>query len=279
MKRQWWVALIILAGTAMLAAACGANGPSPTPASTNRPPSPSPSRQTTAPTAHANNATSAPTVSAAADELSLDSRNEGLDGLDSYHIQWEAQWSGVDKGTTVKQSALLVKEYSFGPDQLHLKYVLTDRTAKARTWELWRRGRLAHLSKPDTAGKQVCTSMPADDVIAKAIEGQFGPGMGGGLTGARFVGLDLTNGTPTQHYQYDESSAVLDKVLYVSGKVSGDVWVAVDGGHVMKDSMKWQGSPGLFFGTIDLSQGQGQWSWQLTDVNKQISFSAPPAGC
>jgi len=46
---------------------------------------------------------------------------------------------------------------------------------------------------------------------------------------------------------------------------------------VVKDTLQWQGGAGLF-GVGGSSQGEGSWTWELSDVNTSISVK-PPAAC
>jgi len=46
---------------------------------------------------------------------------------------------------------------------------------------------------------------------------------------------------------------------------------------VVKETVKWSGVAGLF-GASSKAKGDGQWTWELTDINKPITIQ-PPEGC
>ena len=62
-----------------------------------------------------------------------------------------------------------------------------------------------------------------------------------------------------------------------AAKVSGEIWVAVDGGFVVKETVNWSGAVGLF-GTSSKCKGDGKWTWELSDVNQLITIQ-PPENC
>ena len=61
--------------------------------------------------------------------------------------------------------------------------------------------------------------------------------------------------------------------------MAGEIWVAADGGYVVKDTAAWEGGT-IPFGaeTSTGESGKGSWTWELTDPNG--AFTIPPlAGC
>jgi hypothetical protein len=97
----------------------------------------------------------------------------------------------------------------------------------------------------------------------------------GSLSGAKYVGREDVNGIATKHYRYDEKATGLAGF----GKVSGETWVADDGGYVVKDVVNWEGGAGLFgAGTTAGESGKGSWAWELSDPNAAFTIT-PPEGC
>ena len=87
---------------------------------------------------------------------------------------------------------------------------------------------------------------------------------------AKYVGAETVNNIKTKHYKYDEKAASQT----VFGKVTGDIWVATDGGYVVKEDVKFTGGRGLF-GSTASAKGDGKWLWELTDANQPVAVKAP----
>ena len=101
-------------------------------------------------------------------------------------------------------------------------------------------------------------------------KGLLTPGALGGVSGAKYVGPDTVNGIKAKHYKYDEQAASLAGF----GKVNGEIWIAEDGGYVVKDTSNWEGAAGLF-GAGTKAAGAGTWTYQVLDVNKPLAIKPP----
>jgi len=291
MKRAalWAIAALLVATLA----GCGSgNPPEAAKLSTAQPPaSTAPASQATAtkaivlPTATAAGArpaeaTSEPEMTDApeptADEvLDLDSRDEGLDSLSSYRMTWTAEWSGTEDGQVESGSWHWVEEYNADPEALHWMWNVeySKDASKNSALEWWQVGNTTYMI---TGENDDCLSMSSADSEGRIKKGSiFNPGSLGRVEDARYVGQETVNGVPARHYKYDEGSAA----VFGSGKVSGEIWVAVDGGFVVKELTSWTGGAGLF-GIVasDESEGEGNWVWELSDVNEAISIT-PPTDC
>jgi hypothetical protein len=79
------------------------------------------------------------------------------------------------------------------------------------------------------------------------------------------------NGVMTRHYSIDQPEVSLPGF---SGALSGDIWVAVDGGHVVRQIISAAGQV-VALGGI---RGYLEWTYDLLDINGPVSIE-PPAGC
>jgi hypothetical protein len=304
MKRFPFVALVSLA-LLLLAAACA--GPTPAPAvstsgqaaggSVNLPGSPVPTAKATSapaatglPTAAATSkpvvtsASTAPAATAASarptvapaptgeETLSLTSREAGLDKLKSYRMTWLSEWSSTEAGKTEKVNWNWSEEYASNPEAIHWIWKSLDAggTSKPVDWEFWQLGDTTYMRTTDEAGKSDCLSFSSEDQKDQMTKGLFNPGMLGSLSDAKYIATETVNGIRAKHYKYNEKSTTLSAF----GAVSGDVWVAVDGGFVVKDAVTWSGGAGLLPGTSG-SKGDGKWTWELKDVNAPVTIKAP----
>ena len=98
----------------------------------------------------------------------------------------------------------------------------------------------------------------------------------GAIHDATYLGEDTINGIPARHYKYTSKAGTLVGL----GEVSGETWVAVDGGYVVRDMVTWKGGSGPFGGLTGASStnGEGKWLWELSDANQPFEIK-PAAGC
>ena len=230
---------------------------------------------TPAPKATAVKPGSPTSASGSDDALSLQSRDAGLDKLKSYKMRWLAEWKSTDSSSTESAGWDWVEEYSSDPAALHWNWNIVNSTDKTKNtqMEAWQVGNTMYIQTAEADGKKQCISMSSDDKSNQLSKGLFNPNMLGSVRDAKYVGTDTVNGVKAKHYKYDEKSAN----LFGAAKVSGEIWVAVDGGFVVKETVNWSGAAGLF-GTSSKSKGDGKWTWELSDVNQAITVK-PPENC
>ncbi len=272
------VTLILL----LTVAACGGAKPSPTP---------EPARPAAAPTAsqpaeptqvlvEAEEPTQAPEPTAppepapaAEEDLSLESRDAGLAQLSSYRVRWRSEWTGTEGDKTEQFQWDWTEEYTAEPEALHLVWKATSEGEQdASSMEIWQFGDTRYMLTTDKEGKQTCISFSSSDPEDRMERGIFSPGMLGSLSGAKYAGTETVNGIRARHYRYDEKAAGLAGF----SRLSGEVWVAVDGGYVVRDVATWEGGVG-FFGAGGAG-GRGTWTWELTDANARFTIT-PPENC
>ncbi len=205
--------------------------------------------------------------------LSLDSRNAGLDQLKSYRARWQAEWRVTEAGKTESLSWDFTEEYTAELQARHVVWRAQTASSESTAVEIWRIGDTTYVRGGEPGKPPACFAMSSDDQLQTITRGIFDPRVLGGLEGARYVGSETVNGIKTKHYKYDE------KAFSVAGttKVSGDIWVAADGGYTVKDTVSWIGSAGLL-GASATSTGEGKWTWELTEVNRPLTIT-PPADC
>jgi hypothetical protein len=104
-------------------------------------------------------------------------------------------------------------------------------------------------------------------------------GVLGELEGATLVETNVEmNGVNTNHYTFDESLLALnDPTAGELSAAEGNIWVAADGGYVVRILMEGVGSTGLLG---DVSGTKGQMSYELNyfGFNEPVEINPPP-GC
>jgi predicted small lipoprotein YifL len=286
MNRRYWLLLTLTVFLALALAACGGKGSGTAPAKETS----APSAQATAPESPAEakptaasakktavpaaQSTEAPAATPEEDSLSLASRDTGLDQLSSYRATWHAEWKSTDQGKTDQGTWNWTEEYTSDPKARHLSMQTPDSndSTKTSTFEMWQIGDTTYMKSGED---QQCLSFSSEGSEKDIQQGGFSPSMLGGIEDAKYVGRDTVNGVPTKHYKYNSKAGMLATL----GEVSGETWVATDGGYVVKDSVTWKGGGGLFgLGSSTTAKGEGSWTWELLDVNKPIEIT-PPEGC
>jgi hypothetical protein len=85
--------------------------------------------------------TAAPEPTAAEGDLSLDSRDVGLDKLQSYQVTWRADWATTKDGKTEQVTWDWRAEYTADPPALHSAWKATGASAREQgSLEIWQSG-------------------------------------------------------------------------------------------------------------------------------------------
>jgi hypothetical protein len=122
-------------------------------------------------------------------------------------------------------------------------------------------------------GESECTPFPAEG--SPPEQTTFSPDTF--LAGAdfsqaqRFLPDEDINGVAARHYSINQQEVSLPGF---SGTLAGDIWVAVDGGHVVRQVISAAGQVVALGGV----RGYLEWTYDLLDINRPVSIE-PPAGC
>jgi len=278
MIRRYWLLLTLTIFLTLALAACGGKGSDTAPAKETAAPvtkatAPKPPAATKPTAVPAVKSTEAPAATSEEDSLSLASRDTGLDQLGSYRATWHAEWKSTDQGKTDQGTWDWAEEYTSDPKARHLSMQTPDSSdsTKSSTFEMWQIGDTTYMQSGEDLQ---CLSFASEGSEKDIQKSGFSPSMLGGIQDAQYVGRDTVNGVPTKHYKYTSKAGILAALA----DVSGETWVATDGGYVVKDTVTWKGGGGFFGMGSSTATGGGSWTWELADVNKPIAIK-PPEGC
>ena len=201
-------------------------------------------------------ATAAPAPTAVGGDLTLDSRDVGLDQLKSYRVTWKADWETTKDGKTEQAIWDWLLESTADPVGSLTVWKGADASGSAPgSWEHWEDGSNAGYVSIDADGKKTCASLwnaryfsPAKRNVSSIPGLFFLPRMLGSLSGAKYAGTETVNGIRSNRYTYDEKAANRADL----GKVAGEIWVAADGGYVVKDTVNWEGGAMTVWGRAPL---------------------------
>jgi len=278
MIRRYWLLLTLTVFLALALAACGGKGSESTAARETSAPvaeatAPEPAAEAEPTAEPETEATEAPPTTPEEDALSLESRDTGLDQLSGYRAAWHAEWKSTDQGKADQGTWDWIEEYRSDPEARHLSMQTPDSndSTKTNAFEMWQIGDTTYMKSGEDGE---CISFSSEGSEQDIQKSGFSPSMLGSIQDAKYVGLDTVNGIPTKHYTYDSKAAALTAL----GEVTGETWIAIDGGYVVKDSVRWNGGRGFFGLGSSTASGEGSWTWELSDVNQPIEIK-PPEGC
>ncbi len=278
MNRRYWLLVTLIVLLPLALAACGGKGSGTapakeTPATVTEATAPKPPAATKPTAVPAAEPTEAPAATAEEESLSLASRDAGLDQLSSYRATWRAEWKSTEQGKTDQGAWDWAEEYTSDPRARHLtmQTPTSSDSASSSTLELWQIGDTTYMKSSED---QQCLSFSSEGAEKDIQKSGFSPSMLGSIEDAKYVGRETVNGIPTKHYKYNSKAGMLATL----GEVSGETWVAIDGGYVVKDTVTWKGGGGFFGLGSSTATGEGSWTWELSDVNKPIEIKAPE-GC
>lgn len=207
----------------------------------------------------------------AEETFSVESRDAGLEKLKTYRAQWRSEWKATESGATERVTWEWFEEVARESQAHHWGSKMADVTNnKVFDVEVWRITEETYILTKDDAGKQECLFMANEAESSPFTAGLLSPNMFGGVSDAKYVGPATVNGIKTKHYKYDEKAATLAGF----GKVSGEIWVAEDGGYVVKDVVAWQGAAGLF-GSSTKAAGAGTWTFEVLEANRPLTIQPP----
>jgi hypothetical protein len=219
-----------------------------------------------------------PTVApepASADEadLSVSDRQSGLDQLDSYKAAWSSSWETVEDGKTKTGKWGWTEEIVRQPPASRILWNMETSDEDPTGMEIIRVGDMNYMVLQAANGEKNCMASTTDEQDS-ATSGMFSPNSLGSISGAKLVGRDTVNGIPARHYRYDEKGASLVGL----GKITGDVWVSTEGEYVVKETTSWEGGAGPFGAALGGTDGKGEWTWEVTEINQPIDIQ-PPEAC
>jgi hypothetical protein len=198
------------------------------------------------------------------EEISLSSVSSGLQSLDSYRSHFKMTFEGKTDGEA--ESWVYEMDVETVRDPLAQRVVIQGGYA-GEGFESVQIGDKRYI----ILGEGQCISSSADEGDAVDMEVFEPDDAFGGLEGARRVRPDeQVNGIPCRHYRFDETSIAWGGFA----RAKGEIWVAKDGGYVVKYIMQADGKNPI---TRD-EEGHVEWEYEVRDVNTPITIE-PPAGC
>ncbi len=207
-------------------------------------------------------ATEEPAGTLEEETLELSTITSGLQELDSYRGYLTMNFEGSSGDETEKWTFNMEMEYVRDP--LAQRFAMTGDMTEER-FESVQIGDKQYA----VFGSECVSSAAAEgdelDMEVFTVEDVMGD-----FRDVRRVHPDETvNGIQCQHYVFDESSVTWATM----SMAKGEVWVAADGGYIVKFTMEGEGN-----NPLTEEQGRIEWVYEVKDINTPITIE-PPAGC
>ena len=220
-------------------------------------------------------ATTAPSAGGG-DSVSIDNLSNGLTTLKSYRMRYTMSFSGKDDNGKEQTGSLeLMQEYIAASKNMHTKMNGTDsnitNTKSTGAFELFQIDNTSYIYTSDSTSDQKCISYSSADTSQSGMADFIKPAdLLGGLHNAKLIKKgDNVNGVAADQYQAEQK----DLAFGTFTAVSGNLWVAQDGGYVVKYAGEATGKAALIGkGTT----GTFKWEYNIEDANKVESIQLPP---
>jgi hypothetical protein len=193
---------------------------------------------------------------------------QGLDDLSSFKVALTVSFEGSEGGQPKEWSnsyvLLQTKEPLARLLTIESNQRLSEEFAFAPTFLGELDGAAFEIDSEGSCGIDVL------DPESSTVDWWVPAGLLAGLLGADAEGQEDMNGVVADHYTFDERALALNGVA----ESSGEVWVAADGGFILKYVLTTTGGEDYFGEGIE---GTLTWDYALTDINQPLALELPKA--
>jgi hypothetical protein len=187
-------------------------------------------------------------------DFDLTRPGQGLEGLSSYTQRFESTFTG--------SSTRITRSVMTSPQGVSASLSATDQDGEPlEIWGAWTGGAVYLKTDPQIA----CQGRASSDFETGEIPDPAG--LLPHVYGAVAAGEETIRGIPTLRYDFDQRSVP----LHLDGQGSGSVWVAREGGFVVRYILEISGSSTL---GADLD-GVQAWQYEVQDLNSLASLVLP----
>jgi len=199
--------------------------------------------------------------------------------LNSYRYEMVMTISGTDdNGQPTNQSIAMQMAFTSDPKAASISFVADGVADMAdfSSMEMVQIGDTNFMVLPEMG----CISLPSEgeDLLENPMTEEFSPEtLFGGLENLTLVGNDEINGIPVLHYRFDES-AIAEADAEGIQSMQGDVYIAKDGGYLVRMIADMQGDADFMEGFENINDAVMHIEFNLKDLNEPFEI-VPPAGC
>jgi len=214
-----------------------------------------------------------PTLPVATGAPQIENVQAGLDKLDSYRMNYNMTVTGKDaKGAEAKQELKLLQETIKSKESLRTSWtglgMSADKSASA--FDMYQIGKTSYiLTLVKDNPKGTCMSFSSDKPAFDKSQLITPAELMAGVQSDNLVARGETvNGVKADHYKLKKANLGFG----VATSQVGDVWVAQDGGYLVKFLGQAEGDFSL---SADQIKGMVVWDYNLTEINKLKEILLP----
>jgi hypothetical protein len=225
--------------------------------------------------AESSGADSTPSSGSSSDQSGgFSSLDEGLQGLDSYRMQFSLNVDGKDdQGQQKTGTFAILQEVNHKTNEQHARItgldIFSTQTGTGGSWEVFKIQDATYMLTTDSSGTAACTMYADASQAPNDFEIYKPSDLLGSLENAKLTkkGVDV-NGVKTDQYKADNTS--LSFGVFTQGDAS--FWVAQQAQYVVKYTGQATGKAvGLF--NVD---GKVDWNYAVDQVNQLPALTLPP---
>jgi hypothetical protein len=219
-----------------------------------------------------------PTQGAEAD-LNVGSVSGGLNQLKSYKSKLTAHFLGTDaEGQSIDKLTVMEEEFVREPPAQHIFGSTTEsigtQPATTTHFDMVIVNQTMYLTQPDDSGAQACMAL-SSDAMTSTVQALSPTTWWSSISGGKYLNSETVNGLKAKHY-------ALKQDAFAQADLStgqGEVWVAADGGWVIKLTFEGTGTDPFSDGADATGEtGTSTFQWDVTGINTSLSIVAP-TGC
>lgn len=200
----------------------------------------------------------------------------GLEKFDSYRLAYNMVIEGQDvNGKAAKQQIKLTQEYIKSKDSMHMAmqgsgWEIESQTGAFDIYQIGKTGYIMTTVKDNP--KPTCMSFSSDQPTFDKSQLISPDDLMGAIQSRDLVARgEMVNGVKSDHYKLSKA----DFEFGVVTSQTGEVWIAQDGGYLVRFTGQAEGEFSL---SKDEIKGKVTWTYDLLDVNKLTAIT-PPAEC
>jgi len=187
----------------------------------------------------------------------------GLDSLPSYRATLVVSFDGTEAGGPRRWTSTSELLRSSDPELTQVTVEQSGALPPAQPAFAAEDGALTYIVEDDLG----CIASPVDPEAALRARSEPARELAG-VIGAEEAGHQTVSGVQADGYSFDERALGLAGVA----DADGQVWIASDGGFVVRYSLSIKGDAGFFGGT---TSGTQTWDYQLADIGVPVAIRLP----
>jgi hypothetical protein len=209
----------------------------------------------------------------AAGTSQVENAQTGLDKLDSYRMSFNMLIDGKDAtGKAAKQDLKMIQEYIKSSNSMHMSIQGSGWATElgGSGLDFYQMDKTSYvITTVKDATKPSCMSFSSDTPTFDKGQLMSPDEMMGSIQSKELVARgEMVNGVKADHYKLSKA----DLGFGVATSQSGEVWIAQEGGYIVRFTGQGEGDFSL---STDKIKGKVTWTYDLLQINKLAAITLP----